>query len=66
MKCITNYEQLLSVKDMSLEELQSKVIDFLRFPLIVGVVFIHNYRSLGMVREIEYESITLPRSLELY
>ncbi|WP_223584209.1 acyltransferase family protein [Sphingobacterium sp. GVS05A] len=26
---------------MSAEELQSKVIDFLRFPLIVGVVFIH-------------------------
>ncbi len=24
-------------------ELQSKVFDFLRFPLIVGVVFIHNY-----------------------
>ncbi|WP_418359260.1 acyltransferase family protein [Sphingobacterium detergens] len=26
---------------MSAEELQSKVIDFLRFPLIMGVVFIH-------------------------
>lgn len=29
------------------EELQSKVIDFLRFPLIVGVVFIHCYNSLS-------------------
>ena len=26
------------------DELQSRVIAFLRFPLIVGVVFIHNYR----------------------
>lgn len=30
---------------MTNDELQSKVIDFLRFPLIVCVVFIHNYSS---------------------
>ena len=35
------------------EELQSKVIDFLRFPLIVGVVVIHAYDSL-------YEGFTPP------
>jgi len=28
--------------NFSIQELQSKVIDFLRFPLIVGVLFIHN------------------------
>lgn len=33
-----NYDQLLS-----------KIIDFLRFPLIVGVIFIHNYNSTILV-----------------
>ena len=28
------------------KNLQSKVLDFLRFPLIVGVLFIHNYASM--------------------
>ena len=36
------------------EQLQSKVIDFLRFPLIVGVVFIHNYASGEVVQGIQY------------
>lgn len=30
---------------MTYDELQSKSIDFLRFPLIVGVVFIHAYSA---------------------
>lgn len=30
---------------MNIDELQSRTIDFLRFPLIVGVVFIHSYLS---------------------
>lgn len=50
---------------MSLEELQSKVIDFLRFPLIVGVVFIHNYRSLETIQGIKYGEITPPGSLDV-
>ncbi|OAV69185.1 Fucose 4-O-acetylase [Bacteroidales bacterium Barb6] len=33
------------------KELQSKVIDFLRFPLIVGVIFIHNYGSTANIPE---------------
>lgn len=28
---------------MTTEELQSKIFDILRFPLIIGVIFIHNY-----------------------
>lgn len=42
---------------MSAEELQSKTIDFLRFPLIVGVVFIHaNFSDIvmGGVRQISF------------
>ena len=33
----------------SYDQLLSKIIDFLRFPLIVGVVFIHNYNSTILV-----------------
>ncbi len=32
---------------MESSEIQSKMFDFLRFPLIVGVVFIHNYENGG-------------------
>lgn len=35
---------------MQNEELQSKVIDFLRFPLIVGVLFIHNYSPIITIK----------------
>ncbi|KAA6331947.1 hypothetical protein EZS27_019494 [termite gut metagenome] len=38
---------------MENEELQSKVIAFLRFPLIIGVVFIHYYGSTVFVQGIE-------------
>lgn len=38
---------------MTYDELQSKSIDFLRFPLIVGVVFIHNYASTIIVQGVE-------------
>lgn len=38
---------------MTYDELQSKSIDFLRFPLIVGVVFIHNYSSTMIVQGVE-------------
>lgn len=37
------------VNKMPNSELQSKIIDFLRFPLIVGVVFIHNNSSTMIV-----------------
>ena len=35
------------------QQLQSQVIDFIRFPLIVGVVFIHNSTSAVVVRGVE-------------
>lgn len=38
---------------MSDEEIQSKSIDFLRFPLIVGVIFIHNYSPTMVVQGVE-------------
>ncbi len=34
---------------MNKDELQSKVFDLLRFPLIIGVVFIHNYGGGGIM-----------------
>lgn len=40
---------------MNITELQSKTIDFLRFPLIVGVVFIHNSTSTMIVRGLEID-----------
>jgi len=48
------------------EQLQSRVIDFLRFPLIIGVVFIHNYASEETVQGIQYGlgGITPPRSFD--
>lgn len=39
-------------------ELQSKIIDFLRFPLIVGVVFIHNNSSTMIVQGVEIGNST--------
>lgn len=33
------------MKQLTPEKLQSEVIDFLRFPLIIGILFIHNYAS---------------------
>lgn len=38
---------------ISHQELQSKSIDFLRFPLIIGVIFIHNYNSTIVVHGVE-------------
>ncbi len=38
------------------DELLSRVIDFLRFPLIVGVIFIHNYSSTMIVQGVELGS----------
>lgn len=38
---------------MEKEELQSAVINLLRFPLIVGVIFIHNYKSTMVVQGVE-------------
>ena len=35
------------------QEIQSKSIDFLRFPLIIGVIFIHNYSSTVVVQGVE-------------
>ncbi len=35
------------------QQLQSQVIDFLRFPLIVGVLFIHNYSSKLKIQGVE-------------
>ena len=40
---------------MKKEELQSAVINLLRFPLIVGVIFIHNYKSTMVVQGVEIE-----------
>ena len=33
---------------------QSQVIDFLRFPLIIGVLFIHNFNSAFTIRGVEF------------
>lgn len=41
---------------MTYQELQSKSIDFLRFPLIIGVIFIHNYSSTMIVQGTEIGS----------
>jgi surface polysaccharide O-acyltransferase-like enzyme len=38
---------------MQYEELQSKVIYFLRFPLIIGIVFVHNYSSTVFIQGTE-------------
>lgn len=38
---------------MTNDELQSNTINFLRFPLIVGVIFIHNFESTMVVQGIE-------------
>lgn len=38
---------------MSYQELQSKTIDFLRFPLIIGVIFIHNYNPIVEVQGVQ-------------
>lgn len=38
---------------MTYQELESKTIDFLRFPLIIGVIFIHNYSSTMTVQGVE-------------
>lgn len=38
---------------MTYQEIQSRSIDFLRFPLIIGVIFIHNYSSTMIVQGVE-------------
>lgn len=38
---------------MNADELQSKVFSFLRFPLIVGVVFVHNYSFGGLSIDVQ-------------
>lgn len=50
---------------MLLDKLQSKVIDFMRFPLIVGVICIHNYSSQETIQGIEYGVAPSPRSLDI-
>lgn len=41
---------------MEINKLQSKVINSLRFPLIIGVIFIHNYNPTAIVQGIEIGS----------
>lgn len=38
---------------MTYQEIQSRSIDFLRFPLIIGVIFIHNYSPTTIVQGVE-------------
>ena len=48
------------------DELQSRVIAFLSFPLIVGVVFIHNYRpSIIVGNEVMGSDLFFYRSIVL-
>jgi hypothetical protein len=44
-----NYHQRINNRGMSHSDLQSDTIHFLRFPLIVGVVFIHAHLSSDFV-----------------
>ena len=39
---------------MDYEQIQSKTINLLRFPLIVGVVFIHNYSPIVIINDVEF------------
>lgn len=45
-------------EEKSKEVLLSKTIDYLRFPMIVGVIFIHNYRMADNMEGIESFTVT--------
>ncbi|MBN2486805.1 MAG: acyltransferase [Bacteroidales bacterium] len=53
---------------MNIEELQSKTLDYIRFPISIGVVFIHNSYGGGFVdmQAIDYTSLTSENIYDLF